>query len=103
MSALRRPYEIVGLGYVKFLLCAEKGKSSKKGEQMNTNTRPKNKKPKWYHYGKLSYTTNIYRRQIGKSNPKPKFNGYWFTWKNKVIKNMSVDLRLIKHQILLYL
>ena len=66
------------LGYVKYLSSDEQGESSKKGEQRNVTTKPKNKKPTLYYCRKLGHMTNVYRSNIGKSNHNPKFTGYFF-------------------------
>ncbi len=56
-----------------------KDNHQRKDKNGNTNGKPKKKKPTCYHCGKPCHTTNICRINIDKSNPKPKFNGYYFT------------------------
>ena len=52
MNASKRPHGTSKLGYVEFLSVAEKGESSKQGEQRNVNEMSKNNKPTCYHCGK---------------------------------------------------
>lgn len=80
MNAPRIPHDTYGIGYVEFLYGVEQGESSKQGELRNATTKPKKKKPTCCHCGKPNHTKNGCRRKIGRSNPKPKFNGYCFNY-----------------------